>query len=669
MKIFKIVFAAVVFLSVLGACASGSKQTVNTGNAADESQTALQNVLDLAAKHNATMIWIPPTPFKILDPGNAKWVDYEKYGQFQNEGTSNYKYVVNDSAGLKAASGEGIYPNTQSVLNNPDYQAARAAGKLNGSHWDFVNTDNFQLNFFKWATASEDPGVKLFFTAAALDKSGNIAHAIKAYYAILVFFPKTIAWTSAGTPWYVGPVCINRINFLAATHPELGIRLTGAKVQIDNSFDNNIKNDVFTVSPGRLIAATAKDFVPKIIDLSKVGIKKTIGSGRVKIVQYNNNNFQLTVDGKPFVVKGISYAPNKVGLSPVDGTLNNNRDWTWDDFNKNGIIDAPFESWVDANRNERQDKNEPVVGDFALLKAMGVNTIRMFHHGGLNHDVLKAGYEKYGFMYMMTDFIGAYAVDSGATWEEGTDYTNPAQQKTMLESVRKMVEEYKNEPYILMWVLGNENNFGVANNALKNPVAFYKFANEAAKLIKQLDPQKRPVAINNGDLLFLDICAKYAPDIDIFGFNAYRGEQGFGNAWMDIARVYGRPVLVTEYGCPAYAKGWTMARVEEGQSSYHRGNWMDISNNFAGVDIESGGWGNSIGGAIFEWSDEWWKAEGDSDPSVHDTHSQMQGAWLDGGGYEEWYGIVSLGDGKDSPFKRQLRKAYFMYRDLWKNSK
>jgi len=69
----------------------------------------------------------------------------------------------------------------------------------------------------------------------------------------------------------------------------------------------------------------------------------------------------------------------------------------------------------------------------------------------------------------------------------------------MLESVRQMVEEYKNEPYVLMWLLGNENNYGVAANADKEPEAFYRFANECAKLIKSLDPQKRPVAISNGD--------------------------------------------------------------------------------------------------------------------------------------------------------------------------
>ncbi|MCL1972117.1 MAG: hypothetical protein FWG57_03910 [Endomicrobia bacterium] len=665
MKVFKIAFAAAFILAALGACASSNKQVPNSIIYEASSDNALQNVLALAQKHNDTMIFVPPAPFKLYDPGTDKWVDYEKYGEFQNEGTANYKYVVKDSDRLKAASGEGIYPNSQSIFNNPEFQKARNAKKLEGSHWDFINTDDFQLNFFKWAATNEDPGVKLYFTALALDRAGNYAQAVKAYYAVLVFFPKSVGWTQWKTPWYIGPVCISRIRFLTARYPkEVGVRLTGAKIFIENGFDNDIKNDVFTISPGRLVPATAKDFEQKTIDLSKIGVKKTIGSGKVKIVQYKNNHYQLLVNGKPFVVKGMTYAPNKIGLSPVDGTLNNTRDWSWDDFNKNGRIDGPFDSWVDANRNEKQDSNEPVAGDYALLQAMGVNTIRIFHHGGLNHDVLKEGYEKYGFMYMMTDFLGMYAVGSGASWEEGTDYTNPVHLKNMLESVRQMVEEYKNEPYILMWVLGNENNFGGAANADKHPKAFYKFVNDAAKLIKQLDPQKRPVAISNGDTVFLDICAKYAPDIDIFGFNSYRGEQGFGNVWQDISIVYGKPALLTEYGCPAYAAGWTTARIEQANASYHKGNWTDIANNLGGVEVEEGGWGNSLGGAIFEWIDEWWKAE-DADPYEHDTHPQMQGAYLDGGGYEEWYGITSQGDGKDSPFKRQLRKAYFMYKEIW----
>jgi beta-glucuronidase len=621
----------------------------------------LEISLKNARKYNKKACYKAPKPFLIEEPGTEKWIDYEKYGEFQNLDSAKYKYAVNDSAGLRAASGEGIFPNSQSVLNSKQYQKYLEENKLEGNKWNFVNSPDLQANFYKWASVREDPGVKLYFTALALDKAGNYAHAVKAYYACLVFFPKSVGYTQWQTPWYIGPVCISRIKFLTRRHPDLGVKLVGAKVKIENSFDNDVRNDVFYVNPGKLVAAKSVDFKRRHIEPS--GIKKVSGEGKVKLIEYENGRFRIMVDGKPFVVKGITYSPNKIGLSPVRNNLKNNRDWSWDDYNKNGRIDGPFDSWVDANRNEKQDKNEKPVGDFALLKAMGANTLRVWHHDGLNKEVLKEGYEKYGFMYVIGDFLGMYAMGSQASWEEGTDYLNAKHRENMILSVRKMIEEYKDEPYVLMWVLGNENNYGGAANADKQPKAFYKFANECAKLIKALDPQKRPVAINNGDTLYLDICAQNAPDIDVFGLNSYRGEQGFGNVWQDVADIYKKPVLITEYGCPAYAAGWDTARIEEGQASYHEGYWRDIEDNLAQSE---GGAGNALGGLVFEWSDEWWKGEGNTDPWVHDETPQMGGAFLDGNGYEEWYGLAALGDGKDSAFKRQLRKAYFMYREIWK---
>src|SRR6266704_1095410 len=95
--------------------------------------------------------------------------------------------------------------------------------------------------------------------------------------------------------------------------------------------------------------------------------------------------------------------------------------------------------------------------------------------------------------------FGAYAIDSGATWQQGTDYRNPAQQAAMLESIRKTVTAFRDKPYILLWCLGNENNYGVASNAGKLPVDFAQFLERGVKLIHELDPN-HPVAYCNGDL-------------------------------------------------------------------------------------------------------------------------------------------------------------------------
>ena len=641
----------------------------------------LDAILDKAEKFNDKMVYKHPKPFTIYDPGTEEWVDYEKYGEFQNAGSTDYKYAVTDPIGLKAASGEGIYPNNTSAQKSPDYKKFKQENKLAGSHWNFVYTDNFQMNFYKWCVTAESPGVKQYMTALALDRAGNYKHAVKAYYACLVFFPTSYGWSKYKMPWYIGPLCAARIKYLTREHPEIGVKLEGCGIIADNIFDADPKNDVFYVNPGKLVPAGAKDFKREYIDLEKAGVKKITGEGRTKIVEYNNGHFQLMFDDKPYVVRGMTYMSNLVGLTPASimrgsygpnaagvypepGTVNNTNAWTWDDYNKNGIIDGPFEAWPDANRNEKQDKNEKNAGDFALMKAMGVNTLRIYHSKGLNKDVLKEGYEKYGFMYLMGNLIGMYAMDNGVGWDAGTDYSSPKCREAMLESIRQMMADFKDEPYVLAWVLGNENNYSWlgATNVQQKPEAYYKFANEAAKLIKSLDPQKRPVIISNGDVGFIDYFAKHCPDIDVFGANIYRGESGFGSFWHDVLRKCAKPALITEYGCPAYAKGWNEARREEGQASYHRGNWIDIEENMAGVVDGSGG---AFGGVIFEWTDEWWKLEGESDPYVHDEETNSEMPFMDGGGYEEWFGIVGLGDGKDSTFKRQLRKAYFTYRKLW----
>ncbi len=614
--------------------------------------------------------------FEIYTPGTQDLIDYTKYGEFQNVGTNKYKYVPSDFKGLKEASGEGIYPNVDSVFKSPRYKELMREKKLEGDKWNFVNTTDYELNYYKWATAQEDPGVRQYYIALALENAGNYERAIKAYYSILVFFPKAVGVTFWKTPWYVATVALEKIKYLTREHKELGLMLVDAEIDVINRYDDDKTNDDFVVNPGKLVRAKAKDWKVKKINLDKVGIKKTVGKGKVKLVEYNNKHYQLFVDEKPFVVRGICYSPNPVGTSPDNGTLNASRDWMFADYNENSIIDGPYEAWVDENKNEKKDADEQVVGDFKLMKDMGINTLRLYHYPDFNKELLKDGYEKYGFMYMIGNFIGMYCTDSGAQWFEGTDYTDEEQCERMLKSVEKMVEEYKDEPYVLMWVLGNENNYGTVGvvgvsagtgcNVRKDIAAYYQFVNRCAKRIKELDPQQRPVAICNGDHLFLDICSKNAPDLDIYGANAYRGKEGFGTLWRDVSRLYEKPVVITEYGCPAFSTIYDRDENERQQAIYHEGSIKNIQENVAGY-----GCGNALGGIIFEWCDEWWKAgpPPEFDPYVHDETGQWMGPFIDGWGYEEWFGICSIGDGKDTPFKRQLRKAYYSIRDLWKKYK
>jgi len=598
-----------------------------------------------------------PTKIKLYDKGKEDIVDYAKYGEFQNVGTKDYRYAVTDQEGLSLAVGEGVYPNTSSVRWDPEYKEALKAKRLVGSHWDFVHSPDLEAAFLKWAMTPEPPGVRLFYTGLILEKSGLILQAIKCYYAIVVHFPSSYGWTYWHTPWYIGQAAIAKIKFLLKKYPNIGYKLVDADIKIINGYDNDVSNDVFIANPGRFVKSGLLEKVVKLKPSTEfLSIKKRLGKGKVHLVQYETGDWQLMVEGKPYTIKGVTYAPTKVGESPDNKTMTN---WMENDFNQNGKIDGSYDAFVDKNMNNVQDKNEPAVGDFKLMQEMGVNTIRQYHQPfKVDKQVLRDLYANYGIRVIMGDFFGKYAIGSGAPWNPGTDYNNPEQRKNMIASVTQMVNEFKDEPYILFWLLGNENVYGYACNADKEPDTFFKFANEVALIIKSLDPE-HPVAICSGDILFLDKFGKNAPDIDIFGTNAYRGDYGFGFLWRQVKNEADRPVFITEFGCPAYAEGYTVDAQEQMQADYHQGSWEDIESNMALASGE----GNSIGGVVFEWLDEWWKAY---EPATHDKKGLWAGPFPDGFMHEEWLGLCGQGDGKLSPFLRHLRKSYYLYKKLWK---
>ncbi len=635
------------------------RQQVSRPHAASTWEAGVPEGLRKALRHEATA-------FALADAGTESVVDYARYGSFVDRGTASYRYDVTDWTGLAEAVGEGIYPNEGGLLRDPAFTIAQASGVLDGSHWDMTFLKNIQHSFFKWASTDEEPGVKQFYTALTLERASLWAQAIKAYYAALMHYPTSVGWTAFDppTPWYVGKVARDKIEAILRLHPELGQRLEGAFVRIEGGFDHAVDNDRILADPGRLVPVAVDEVNPPPVDLSGLAVRRTVGRGRVRLVQYENSHWRLLVDGTPWVVRGLTFQPSQVGETPDEGSL---RDWMTTDRNGNSRIDA-FDTFVDANGNNRQDAGEPVIGDFALLRDMGVNTLRLYHHASNKH-LLRQLHREYGLMFMLGDFVGMYTVGSGATWEEGTDYLNLEQRKRMTESVKQLVREHKDEPYVLMWVLGNENNYGGVHgivggvgNAGKYPREYYRFLNELATWIHGEDPD-HPVAIANGDAGFLDLLAEEAPAVDIFGSNLYRGWQGAGRSFYeDARRMLDKPVLVTEFGCPAFQTGEPREVAERDQALYHFGNWVDIADNLAGR-----GQGNALGGVVFEWSDEWWKAGQPPrfSPRVQETVPNWAGPYPGGWNFEEWYGLVSQGDGAQSPYLRQLRASYELYKGLW----
>lgn len=380
---------------------------------------------------------------------------------------------------------------------------------------------------------------------------------------------------------------------------------------------------------------------------------------KVEVVR-EQSGWKMLINGKPYFIKGIEYSADTVGKYP------DSNDWMWSDIDRNGKIDGPYDSWVDLDRDDFQHIDENPVGDFALLKAMGCNTIRIYHSENINKELLRDLYYTYGIRVIMGNFFGSYTKGSDADWHDGTDYTNELHKIKMRSSIRKMIREHKDEPYILMWMLGNENDVAgneanstkTNTNAWKYPEEYATFLNEMCIMIKQMDPN-HPVGVCNAATNFLKYYKEFTPEIDILGFNQYTGPFGFGVLWNKVITAFDRPVLVTEFGCDAYNSKKDIED-ELYQANYHTTAWRDIEQN----SYWGKGKGNAIGGVVYCWMDKWWLV---GSPKVHDT---LLGAWKgptnDGLFNDEWLGICSQGDGKQSPFKRRLREVYYTYQEkLW----
>lgn len=168
--------------------------------------------------------------------------------------------------------------------------------------------------------------------------------------------------------------------------------------------------------------------------------------------------------------------------------------------------------------------------EMGLLKNMGVNTIRVYT--GIQPKWISYIHENFGIYTMLNHSFGRYGLTINGVWTPVTDYRDAETKSQLLSDAKEMANTYKGTPGLLLFLLGNENNYGLfwsgaetedfpEGEEQKKAVGekrgrpMYKLMNEAAVLMKNLDGS-HPVAICNGDFLFSDIVAEECPDVDIY---------------------------------------------------------------------------------------------------------------------------------------------------------
>lgn len=316
--------------------------------------------------------------------------------------------------------------------------------------------------------------------------------------------------------------------------------------------------------------------------------------------------------------------------------------------------------------------------EMTLLKNMGVNAVRMYT--GVPAKWITYIYENYGIYTMLNHSFGRYGLTIEGEWVANTEYADPRTRKILLAEVTALATEYRETPGLLIYLLGNENNYGLFwegaetedipvedGQSTERPRALYRLMNEAAAKMKAID-DSYPIAICNGDLAYLDIIAEECPDVDILGTNMYRGVS-FGDAFKRVKKEFGKPLLFTEFGGDAF-NAITNKEDQLPQAKYMIGNWNEIYANAAGLS----GAGNSLGGFTFQFSDGWWKYGQTYNLDVHDNNA----SWGNGG-YEsdftkgknnmneEWFGICAKGPTNERGlYKLQPRAAYYALKEVHK---
>jgi exo-beta-1,3-glucanase (GH17 family) len=206
-------------------------------------------------------------------------------------------------------------------------------------------------------------------------------------------------------------------------------------------------------------------------------------------------NWQLTVNGSPYLLKGLTYGPPQAG---ADGYM---RD----------------------------------------LKAMGVNTIRLWGVDDVHTPALLDKAAQNGIKVIVGHWLN-----------QGADYVNDTAYKSAVKSeIVARVNALKGRQGVLMWDVGNEviltmQDHGLAADVVEaRRVAYARFVNEVAEAIHAADPN-HPVTSTDAYTHAWTYYKAYSPALDLLAVNSYGAIDTVRGDW--IGGGHTKPYIVTEAG-------------------------------------------------------------------------------------------------------------------------
>lgn len=264
---------------------------------------------------------------------------------------------------------------------------------------------------------------------------------------------------------------------------------------------------------------------------------------------------------------------------------------------------------------------DSLTSDLALMKEMGVNTIRVYEpivSESILDEIHAAGIKVIvGFGYNQG---GVFDLQSG----------------TYLDYVRA----YKNHPAVLVWELGNEYNY--------HPEWFegdievwYRILRTGCEAIHALDPN-HPVATAHGEVPSAALIQELA-EIDLWGLNVYRWDESH-TALRDFSERSEKPVYFSELGADSYM---TESNLGYAQGENQRAQADATRNMLENILTDST---RAAGVTLFSFTDGWWKAGNAGQQDMGGWAPGSSGVPYDATANEEYWGLVNMHREKKEAF-------------------
>lgn len=329
-------------------------------------------------------------------------------------------------------------------------------------------------------------------------------------------------------------------------------------------------------------------------------------NGRQLIVRRRNPDGSLAPE-IAWVMRGINWSPSDRDTNTSSTDINN-------------------------AAKRRPEFGDHYLTDIPLLQALGVNTVRLYLDPGLPGDpnVTVPGLQILDALYLANIMV-VMTVDNA---------------NNTVSRIQPVVNHYKNHPAVLMWSLGNEFNMNRFYGKFPDVETAAQAMESAAQLVKAADAA-HPVVASYGNLdVKPDDIERYVnvvcPSIDVWSFNVFRGP-GFARLFDQWGFISTKPMFLGEFGLDA----WNSVTNTEDQATHAAwvGQlWDQIARNLSAVNANR----SAIGGAAFEFQDEYWKTP---PYNTQETTGWNAPGFPDQTASEDIWGITTI--------DREPRQAYF----------